>query len=402
MKRVMKLLLVKSFHRPTSVGLLALELHRLGHEVHLLLPGESAESAHLATCGIKVHVLDWVRHSEALVPRVRASVKLIAGMAKLFRRHEFDIIHLNLASARLYGRISSLFGGRAKIVSSIRGIDSRYEAISNWIDERTVAVSKAVESYLADSGIPTDKLVTIPNGVALNEVVSAGSDERVLHRELGFDPGVRLVGMIAFFRSHASKGHKLLADAAARICGEFDDVRFVFIGGDLASSGYNQAYFRAYVRTLGLEGRFVFLGNRDDVAHIVPSLYAHVLPSFSEGCPMAVLESMAAGVPNIASRIDAVREIIDDGHDGLLFDTGDSAALADRLRHLLREPGLAARLGAAGRETVARRYSARLMGERYEALFRNVARAPARRRIRPRRSGARVEDRSLHAEHSNG
>jgi len=83
-----------------------------------------------------------------------------------------------------------------------------------------------------------------------------------------------------------------------------------------------------------------------------------VLPSRVEGLPMSLLEAMAAGVPAIASRLGGVTEVVVDGTSGFLVAPGDKATLARSLRNVLLDDDLAARIGAAGRESVRRRFAA--------------------------------------------
>lgn len=71
-----------------------------------------------------------------------------------------------------------------------------------------------------------------------------------------------------------------------------------------------------------------------------------VLPSRSEGLPRVIIEAQARGRGVVASRVGGIPELVKDGESGLLVAPGDASALADALTRSLREPGLAARLGA--------------------------------------------------------
>jgi glycosyltransferase involved in cell wall biosynthesis len=69
------------------------------------------------------------------------------------------------------------------------------------------------------------------------------------------------------------------------------------------------------------------------------------------------LEALAAGLPVVASDHGGVTEVVRDGGTGLLVAPGDPAALADALRRLAVDAGLAGRLGGAGAEWVRERFS---------------------------------------------
>ena len=114
----------------------------------------------------------------------------------------------------------------------------------------------------------------------------------------------------------------------------------------------------------------------------LPALYrsadAFVLASFTEGHPKVLLEAMACGVPCVASDCAGNRSLVTHGETGLLFDPHNAAALADCVRRVLTEPGLAESLTRAAREMVVTRYD---LGQRVEqeiALLKSVARGGIR------------------------
>jgi glycosyltransferase involved in cell wall biosynthesis len=102
-----------------------------------------------------------------------------------------------------------------------------------------------------------------------------------------------------------------------------------------------------------------------------------VLPSRAEGLPMSLLEAMAAGVPVVASAVGGIPDLVHHGVNGLLVAPRDSLELLRALRRLLREPALAARLGAAGRETVRARHAPERVLERLGTVYRALGVAPA-------------------------
>jgi glycosyltransferase involved in cell wall biosynthesis len=90
--------------------------------------------------------------------------------------------------------------------------------------------------------------------------------------------------------------------------------------------------------------------------------------------PLALLEGMAAGCAVVGSAVPGVREVIEDGVDGLLVPEGDVEALAAALERLLRNPGDAARMAAKARAVALARHGRELMHQRYEALLLALAR----------------------------
>jgi len=98
----------------------------------------------------------------------------------------------------------------------------------------------------------------------------------------------------------------------------------------------------------------VFTGVRSDVADVLSQVAVSVLPSLSEGVSNTVLESMAVGVPVVATRVGGIPEAIEDGETGLLVPPRNSAALAHAIGVLLEDRQLATHLGQAGQRRIAR------------------------------------------------
>ena len=108
------------------------------------------------------------------------------------------------------------------------------------------------------------------------------------------------------------------------------------------------------------------------------------LPSHAEGLPMCLLEAMAAGVPVVASAVGGIPDVVRHGVNGLLVAPGDAAELERALRRLLREPRLAAALGAAGRESVRERNAPERVLAQLEGVYAGLGleARPARARLR--------------------
>ena len=114
-----------------------------------------------------------------------------------------------------------------------------------------------------------------------------------------------------------------------------------------------------------------------DVVSVPQRLMSHqicVLSTHYEGMPLALLEGMAAGCAVVGSAVPGVREVLDDGVDGLLVPENDANALADALERVLRNPQDAARMAAAARKAALERHGRELMNRRYEELFLSLAR----------------------------
>ncbi len=125
-------------------------------------------------------------------------------------------------------------------------------------------------------------------------------------------------------------------------------------------------------------GRIRLLGALPRI--LMPKLLRHnhvlVLASASEGAPVAVMEAMAQGrPPAVSTSCGAAVEWLTDGVDGVVFPTGDVAALADRLAELNRDRGWVARMGAAAHAKAARSFALDLVAPRVDELVDQAVRS---------------------------
>jgi glycosyltransferase involved in cell wall biosynthesis len=125
----------------------------------------------------------------------------------------------------------------------------------------------------------------------------------------------------------------------------------------IVGDGPERQEIESAVHALGLETAVRLCGPRRDIPDLLARCDVFALSSRSEGGPISVLEAMAAGLPVVASDVGGVGEIVVDQQTGLLVPPGDPDALAAALERLLADPALRHRLGAAGRERAAQRFS---------------------------------------------
>jgi glycosyltransferase involved in cell wall biosynthesis len=130
---------------------------------------------------------------------------------------------------------------------------------------------------------------------------------------------------------------------------------------------------------MGVQSRVLFLGGRADVPELMAGSDLLALPSLFEGLPLSALEAMAAGLPVVGTRVCGTSEAISDGVTGRIVEPADPQALADAILEVLQQPGLAARLGAAGRLRVKQKFGAARMARETAAIYEELLQAPAGR-----------------------
>jgi glycosyltransferase involved in cell wall biosynthesis len=236
------------------------------------------------------------------------------------------------------------------------------ERAASVIVDRIVGVSEAMtEALHRHLRIPRRKLYTIANGVESSSGTSAADRVRALER-LQLPDGARLVGTASRLVWEKGLSHLLEAWNVVR---QAEPNAVLLIAGD----GPERTALEALTDSLALRSHVRFLGMRDDVAALLSSLDVFVMPSVSEGLPMALLEAMAVGRPIVATNIGGMPDALAAGEAGLIVPPADPAALATAIIQLLNDPGYATRIGAAAASRFQERYTARAMARAYEDLY---------------------------------
>ena len=237
---------------------------------------------------------------------------------------------------------------------------------------RVIAVSSAVEADLLGLGLRPERIVRIPSGITFDRPPRCGSG--ALRRELGVAAEAPLVGMVATLEP--KKAQDVLLRAAPAVLDRCPAAHFVLIGGDHApyQTG-GESYgteLRRLAESLGVSQRVHFLGFRADARALLEELDVSVLCSRKEGLGLTAIESLAAGVPLVATAVEGLQEVVEHGETGLLVPPNAPPALATGISTLLADRALAARLGEAGQRVARERFDASLLAGRNLDVYRSV------------------------------
>lgn len=238
----------------------------------------------------------------------------------------------------------------------------------------------AIRRSLIDDGYPAERIQVIRNGVSPSAFVQRSSGHR-LRAELGVAPEAPIVAMLS--RLNGLKGVDDFLHAAAKVAVRVPNARFLIIGDGVhmqngaivKNGGYCDALKQSAAR-LGLADRLVFTGFRMDVPSLLSECAVSVLPSLSEGLSNTLLESMAAGVPVVATNVGGNPEVVQEGRTGFLVPTQNPEALAHRICRVLMDRVLAAQMGDAGRQRVSEHFSIERMLRDTERLYQDLLRQP--------------------------
>ena len=292
----------------------------------------------------------------------------IAALVKVCREFRPDVLVAHGFSEHLWGRYAGLLAKVPHLVHVEHNTRERYTrwrlAQTRWLAKRTdriVGCSEGVRRVLLEMGMPPARTIAIPNGVRLQPFADAEAQpfaQRI--------PGIVMVARFSRQKDHATL---LRAVALLRERGLAPPLLFAGGGKDL-----HRRPLEKLADELGIAAQVQFLGVVRDVPQRLMAHQLCVLSTHYEGMPLALLEGMAAGCAVVGSAVPGVREVLDDGVDGLLVAEADAPALADALERVLRDPPFGARLAGAARRAAAEKYSRERMNRRYEELFLSLAR----------------------------
>jgi glycosyltransferase involved in cell wall biosynthesis len=314
--------------------------------------------------------------------RPRSDLAALVAVRKLLRSTGARLVHTHMAKAGAIGRVAAVSGpDRPRTVHSFHGhvfdgyfsapIQRTFLEIERQLAKHTdllLAVSPEIRDSLLELGIGRpDQIHVLPVGLDLSPYLEVGSGTGAFRAEVGLDLGTPLIGSVG--RLVPIKDHSTLLRAMELLPG----VHLALIGdGELRSR------VEAETEARGLTNRVHLVGWRRDLPAVLADLDAVVLTSLNEGTPVALIESLAAARPVVATDVGGVRHVVDHGRTGLLAPGGDERSIADRIATLLSNPMLADRMARAGRPDVARRFGEERLVSEIRDIYRDLIPTPAR------------------------
>lgn len=258
----------------------------------------------------------------------------------------------------------------------------------SWDRELAIPLALASDGVIGVSHAVTAALGPLRERRVLG---AAGVPIRLpLEAEAHPDPSRPIVGAVA--RLVPYKGLHHIVEAAAQLRGEFPELRVVLAGGPVREHPDYRERVLALARRHDLADRLELPGFVEDPLALLERFSVFVSATYRdedgfglEGLPGSVLEAGWTGVPVVATDAGGTAEAIQDGRSGTLVETPE--LLAPAIAAYLRDPQLAARAGAAGREFVRGRFAPGVVSERLFEMLRSVVRRRGARR--PGRSAPR-------------
>jgi glycosyltransferase involved in cell wall biosynthesis len=206
-------------------------------------------------------------------------------------------------------------------------------------------------------GQPIGDYRVVYNGVDMTRFLPRGRE--AMRRQLGIPAGSPVIGVFASFKPQ--KNHAMLLGAFRKVLERVPDARLLLVGGRLhdntnSTTDY-QGKLEGLINELRIRERCVFLGNRDDVEQIYPACDVTVLSSLYEGTPNVLLESMACGVPVVATDVSDNSYVVRHGETGFIVPLDDASGMAGCLRQLLEDDALRQKMGQSALAWVGQEFT---------------------------------------------
>ena len=279
----------------------------------------------------------------------RLNPRGLRALSRWMRDQEIDLVHSHMYRSNVPATIAARLGGISHVICQVHNIGTwetwRQRIVDRWLLRwRTtmLAVSDEVKrDIMRNLRCPEDRITVLYNGIDIRKFGAAIPEPR-LRRDLNIPEDHRVVVMPA--RLVEQKQHTRFLRVLEQIRDDLPPTRVLLVG-----EGKLQDALEREVKQRGLQDMVLFTGHRTDIPQILSLSDLSVLTSDKEGFSNAIIESLAAGVPVVATDVGGNREAIVDGECGFVVAPEDLRGLAQSIKRLLVDDTLRNRMAESAR-----------------------------------------------------
>lgn len=356
---------------------LGIELAGLGHEVHFISYSQPFR-LNGRDRGIFYHEVPVSNYPLFEFPPY--DLALASRMAEVAEFYDLDLLHVHYAiphsvSALLARQMLAARGRRLPFVTTLHGtditlvgLDRSYLPITRYSIQESDGVT-SISQYLKDKtlsdfGIERD-IAVVPNFVNCNVYQPFADEERRAEARSRFSmTGEPILIHLSNFRpvKRVVDVVKVFAQVQREI-----PAQLVLVG-----DGPDRSAAEWLAHDLGIQSRIHFLGKQESVNELLPLADLMIMPSQLESFGLAALEAMACKVPCIATRVGGVPELVEHGVNGLLYEVGDVAGMAEGVVGLLRDKPRLEEMRTAARRSAQKRFCTTLVIPQYVSFYESL------------------------------
>lgn len=341
-------------------------LKRLGHRVIWGSPSGDELRGEAVEAGIEIY---------NLYPSGWVDMTGLAAFLKFCREEKVDIVNAHHSHARHMLLLARLRGLDSKVIFTRHCILSGVPYVSafyfNFID-MNIAVSNVVKKSLLRGGISANRAAMVYGGIDIDKFSQQKAEQIELVSNKFSRNGASNIGIVARYYggkvfkpdNPTMKGHEFLFRALALLPGDFN----VLVLGVWGNKDIENLKLVAEYNGLS-PGRLTFCDFQREIAPFYKIMDVNILPSQNEGLGLTLIEAMAAGVPCIGADSGGIREIIDDGVNGFLFQPGNSKDLSEKIQILQKDTETRSLFIRNGKEKVAKLFDIKKTVTETEKIF---------------------------------
>jgi len=309
----------------------------------------------------------------------KKTTSLISGMWRLWqlmRTEKFDAVITFTHDSNVLGLpLAWLAGIPVRVgthLGTIRDMPRWREKLHSFlvntgVIQTLIASSTRTRDDAVREGVSPKQIEVIFNAITPFQIWEG--DRKSTRQKLGIGEGNFF--LLAVGRLVYEKGHEFLVQAIPPVTREFPNL---VVG--ICGIGPLQGQLEKQISKLALEDKVRLLGQWENVRELLAAADAFVLPSRWEGLPMALLEAMMAGLPVIATRVQGVDEVIEDGVQGLLVPLENPIELSKAILQLLNNPQQCRKMGLAASARILQEYTTGQMCQKYLGVIESLLPSP--------------------------
>lgn len=301
-------------------------------------------------------------------------LKAIKAVRNLIKRYNPDIVYAHSSKAGAIARVADIglknhcvynphgWAFNMRCSAKKKAMYTAIEKMAAPFCEKIICISDAEKQSALDKKIcGAEKLQVIFNGVDI-EAFESGEHGKVKREDLNIPEDAFVVGMVG--RISPQKAPDIFVKMAKLVKDKIPNAHFIIVG-----NGNQEAEIRKYAEDNDFSENLHITGWVDDPMSYVELFDGACLLSRWEGFGLALPEYMMAGKPIVASRVDAIPNIIRNEENGLLVDVDDADGASEAVLRIYRENGLKDKLVAQGLKDVHDKFDARRVSEEHGKLF---------------------------------
>jgi glycosyltransferase involved in cell wall biosynthesis len=337
---------------------------------------------HVCTLSNYLPLRNQLKDSESklnvLSMKHRFDFMVVFRLVNLLRKLKVDIVHGFLFRAEIVSRLAGRMAGTKCVIGSERNANRievgkklyfTYKLTQPFVDLIIANSQAGMSSHSKIYKYPPEKYRIVHNGVDTDRFQPA--ETKSIRNELGIPDDCSVVGAFANYKKQ--KNHPMLFEAFRQVLATKPRTRLLLVGEQTTDSrGKLDDYIiqlNKIIDDLDIRKECIFMGHQDNTERLFSACDLTVLSSFHEGTPNVLLESMACGVPVIATNVCDNSYIVKDGEVGYLVEVGDEMVMANRIISLLNDETTRKEMGFKARKWVLEEFSTKRLAEKTASVY---------------------------------